>query len=162
MVIKLEEVELFGLISTILGIAIFITVCFWDVICGRMFWRHSEGYGAWQILMMAGSGLYSMWGLSMKIKWAEYIKKIHKIGGNMKKVILMVLMLCIMHSNTVLAFDDRIVMVTDNNGEAVGYVYPSGQVTDQNGSSVGSFNNRGSSIVFSDENGQDKYSFDRD
>ena len=86
MEIKLREVEVFGLVSTILGVAIFITVAFWDVICARMYWRHAEGYGLWQVVMMAGSGLYSMWALAIRAKWSSYIKKIHKLSAEHSKV----------------------------------------------------------------------------
>ena len=67
--IKLEEVEWFGLVSTILGVITFITISCWDGISGSMLWQHSEDYGLGQIVGMAGSGLYSMWALAINRKW---------------------------------------------------------------------------------------------
>ena len=66
MEIKLKEVEWFSLVSMVLGIAIFIVLCFWDTIAGDRI-RHNEGYGYLQILGMAGSGLYSMWAAAIRI-----------------------------------------------------------------------------------------------
>jgi hypothetical protein len=40
--IMVEEVELFGLVSTILGVALFIIACFWDSIAGIQI-HHHEG-----------------------------------------------------------------------------------------------------------------------
>ena len=76
---RLREVELFGYVSTALGIAIFVVACCWDMIAGRMLWHHNAGLGLHQKLLMAGSGLYSFWALSLAGSWHEYQKKIHNI-----------------------------------------------------------------------------------
>ena len=79
MQINEKEVVLFGLVATILGIVVFITACSFDLIAGHLAWQHQAGYGWKQIVVIVISGLFSMWGLSLFIKWHEYIKKIHKI-----------------------------------------------------------------------------------
>ena len=75
----IKEMEMFGLVSLFIGIAIFIASCFWDVIAGRMLWHHNQGYGWEQIVTMSMSGLYSLWALTINRKWNEYQKKIHKL-----------------------------------------------------------------------------------
>lgn len=79
MEIKLDEVEWFGAVSTVGGVAIFIVACFWDSIVG-VHVAHNEGYGLAQILVMAISGIYSGWSLSINRKWHEYIKRIHGLN----------------------------------------------------------------------------------
>ena len=81
MEIKLEEVQQFGLVSCFLGAIICITVCSWDMIAGRMFWRHSLGLGWQQILLIAASGIYTFWAYCIHLKWKEYRKMIHKMGA---------------------------------------------------------------------------------
>jgi len=74
--IKLKEAEWFYLVSTIIGIGIFIFACTWDSLLGITM-NHHSGYGWFQILVMAASGLYSLWALTLRSTWNEYQKKIH-------------------------------------------------------------------------------------
>jgi len=76
--IKLDEVEYFGLVSTAVGVIVFIVVCSWDSLVGITV-NHHNGYGWMQILIIASSGLYSMWALAINRKWSEYRKKIHSL-----------------------------------------------------------------------------------
>ena len=85
--IKLEEVKWFGLVSTFIGVAIFIVACSFDLIAGKMAWQHQEGLGTGQVLLMAMSGIYSMWALSINVKWKKYIWKIHRIVAEHPKVV---------------------------------------------------------------------------
>lgn len=78
MEIKLEEVEHFGFVSMLMGIIVFIIACSWDNLLGITM-NHHTGYGWFQMTVMAGSGLYSMWAYTINLKWREYQKKIHRL-----------------------------------------------------------------------------------
>lgn len=76
--IDLKEVEVFGLVSELMGIALVIVGCFWDAIAGVQV-RHSIGLGYMQILWIAGWGLYSFWAWHINKTWGEYNKHIKSL-----------------------------------------------------------------------------------
>ena len=77
--IEPKEVEYFGLASMIIGVCVFIFACSWDSVLGITV-NHAQGYGWMQILVIASSGLYSLWAFTINRNWNEYRKKIHKMG----------------------------------------------------------------------------------
>lgn len=81
-----KEVELFGLVSTVIGIAIFIVACSFDEIAGKMTWQHYEGLHWKQVVVIVISGLFSMWGLSLFLKWKKYIWQIRRAVSEHSKV----------------------------------------------------------------------------
>ena len=78
--IKLEEVQWFGFVSMLMGMCVFVIACIWDNVIGVTA-HHNEGYGAFQITVIAASGLYTFWAYSVHLKWKEYRKMIHKMGA---------------------------------------------------------------------------------
>lgn len=85
MKIDLKEIEWFSLVSMIIGISAFMVICIWDDIVSMAVFHsqiaYHKGYGSWQILGMASSGLYSMWSLAIRSKWNSYNKMIHNLKG---------------------------------------------------------------------------------
>jgi hypothetical protein len=74
--IKLKEAEWFYLVSTVIGVGVFVFACSWDSMVGITI-NHNHGYGWMQILIIATSGMYLLWALTLRSTWNEYQKKIH-------------------------------------------------------------------------------------
>ena len=78
--INLQEVKWFGLVSMFMGAIIFIVTAFWDNMVGIQVVHH-DGYGLGQILVMATSGIYTLWAYFIHLKWREYLKMVHGLNA---------------------------------------------------------------------------------
>jgi len=75
--IQLKEVQHFGLVSMILSAIVCLFAISWDFTVGSYVITRHDGYGYMQILVIAGSGLYSLWAWTIHLKFKQYIKLIH-------------------------------------------------------------------------------------
>ena len=67
---RINEVESFALVATIVGIAMFGIGLAWDKIAGVQI-AHNPGLGLGQILWCAFWGVFSVWGMLIATKWGE-------------------------------------------------------------------------------------------
>jgi len=77
MSIQLKEVQHFGFVSMILSGMVCLFAISWDFTVGSYVITRNNGYGWMQILVIAGSGLYSLWAWLIHLKYKDYIAKIH-------------------------------------------------------------------------------------
>ena len=77
--VNLKEVQRFSEVSMVMGSCVFVVACVWDNVIG-VTTNHNEGYGWMQILVIAGSGLYTLWAWKVHYVWKKYSKMIHKLG----------------------------------------------------------------------------------
>ena len=77
--VNLKEVQRFSEVSMVMGSLVFIVACVWDNVIGVTA-NHHEGLGYMQVLVIAASGLYTLWSYTIHLKWKEYLKQIHNLG----------------------------------------------------------------------------------
>ena len=68
-------IEWFAFISMLLGLAVFCIACSWDNLIGITM-HHNKGYGWFQILVIATSGVYTGVALAINRLLHNYVKKI--------------------------------------------------------------------------------------
>ena len=78
--VNLKEVQRFSEVSMVMGVMVFLFFAFFDIIAGVQI-NHNKGYGYQQILVMAGSGLYTFWSYCIHLKWKAYLKQIHGLNA---------------------------------------------------------------------------------
>ena len=69
-------IEWFMLVSAVFGTIAFGIACSWDSLLGVTM-HHNTGYGWFQILVMAITGMYAGAALAIRGKLHDYQKKIH-------------------------------------------------------------------------------------
>ena len=67
---KVNELELHFLLSTLIGLVMFLIGVTWDMIVGVRV-HHSQGIGLYQWIWIASWGLYSLWSFLMAMKWGD-------------------------------------------------------------------------------------------
>ena len=78
--VNLKEVQRFSEVSMVMGSLVFIVACVWDNVIGITAY-HNEGYGWMQIMVLATSGLYTLWAYFIHLKWKEYLKMVHGLNA---------------------------------------------------------------------------------
>lgn len=68
---KSNELEIFALISMVLGCSMFVIGAAFDPIAMKFLINHQQGFGLGQVVWCAFWGLYSFWAYSISIKWGE-------------------------------------------------------------------------------------------